>query len=731
MSDKPPSPPPRARTHLQQKEKFDRFPEQHEHPRPQGPASEDPGNRLSGRLEPRQVELQPRRIHQSQREPTATNTSDPPQDPRNLAIQERLPTASMLAEPRAPQMGPFDYQSLARTAGFGSGYGGPTLASVPQDAAFAGQIPLRNQKTARRNKAHVASACVNCKRAHLSCDVQRPCMRCVASGKEVRVPDDAVSFIANVATHRRPLASTFNTRNEDDHGFETYTAVPVNMSWKPLLQRVSNRPSQGSCLPTGSRFSGTRPAPSPLSERRVAQYPAPPSPRPYMVTPIALLNLDLRIIKTNPAFDNLFGRRDMQDFELADLIEANPLDMFQRLRSELREERDRVEPAYLAPIFAPQEHEMLQSVEDDDLERLSRPYSNRIFTCRFKALFIGPRDIQVNIRLAKSTIYFVSLTLPPYPPQSPQSQTPEHRPTPLLATPNHSLVSAHHHTPQGAAARTPTSSEYPFPTSYETRDLQASPLATVSQPSSPYSSYFSFQAMSSSLPAPSMPTPAPSHPSFTQQHQSSSSSATAPRFRPSSWSSSGSAPEQYQITGGSGGGGTLPSLRSAYEGSARPHRDPYHYSEPRYFSGSGGGGGGGGQVQMHAQPSSALPSPSFYGRSSSSTAAAAGHQHHTAGSLSHHHYQQQQQQQQQSHVHGGGAESSHGPTPPASLYRASSYFARHDAGTAATSGGMSIGSASRDVLLEPLPSNSGRVTPGGRTRDQGVQTPILTKMIQL
>jgi hypothetical protein len=31
----------------------------------------------------------------------------------------------------------------------------------------------------------VASACVNCKRAHLSCDVQRPCARCVASGKQV------------------------------------------------------------------------------------------------------------------------------------------------------------------------------------------------------------------------------------------------------------------------------------------------------------------------------------------------------------------------------------------------------------------------------------------------------------------------------------------------------------------------------------------------------------------
>lgn len=36
----------------------------------------------------------------------------------------------------------------------------------------------------RKSKAHVASACINCKRAHLSCDVQRPCTRCIASGKQ-------------------------------------------------------------------------------------------------------------------------------------------------------------------------------------------------------------------------------------------------------------------------------------------------------------------------------------------------------------------------------------------------------------------------------------------------------------------------------------------------------------------------------------------------------------------
>jgi len=43
--------------------------------------------------------------------------------------------------------------------------------------------PSTATKPARRTKAHVQSACYNCKKAHLSCDVTRPCNRCVTSGK--------------------------------------------------------------------------------------------------------------------------------------------------------------------------------------------------------------------------------------------------------------------------------------------------------------------------------------------------------------------------------------------------------------------------------------------------------------------------------------------------------------------------------------------------------------------
>ncbi|KAJ2479249.1 hypothetical protein EV174_004069 [Coemansia sp. RSA 2320] len=38
-------------------------------------------------------------------------------------------------------------------------------------------------RTGRGAKPHVRSACTNCKKAHLACDLQRPCRRCVSSGK--------------------------------------------------------------------------------------------------------------------------------------------------------------------------------------------------------------------------------------------------------------------------------------------------------------------------------------------------------------------------------------------------------------------------------------------------------------------------------------------------------------------------------------------------------------------
>ena len=52
-----------------------------------------------------------------------------------------------------------------------------------QSSPYAQSPPEDGDGLRRRVKAHVASACVNCKKAHLACDSQRPCPRCVSIGK--------------------------------------------------------------------------------------------------------------------------------------------------------------------------------------------------------------------------------------------------------------------------------------------------------------------------------------------------------------------------------------------------------------------------------------------------------------------------------------------------------------------------------------------------------------------
>jgi hypothetical protein len=69
---------------------------------------------------------------------------------------------------------------------FGYGPGGPSIISSTittlEPQLGPGDISPR---ATRKTKAHVASACVNCKKKHLRCDNARPCRRCVQSGKEV------------------------------------------------------------------------------------------------------------------------------------------------------------------------------------------------------------------------------------------------------------------------------------------------------------------------------------------------------------------------------------------------------------------------------------------------------------------------------------------------------------------------------------------------------------------
>ena len=60
------------------------------------------------------------------------------------------------------------------------------LSANSQGSPEAHQLMPGVPGVARRAKAHVPSACVNCKKKHLACETKRPCNRCMQTGKEVR-----------------------------------------------------------------------------------------------------------------------------------------------------------------------------------------------------------------------------------------------------------------------------------------------------------------------------------------------------------------------------------------------------------------------------------------------------------------------------------------------------------------------------------------------------------------
>jgi hypothetical protein len=106
--------------------------------------------------------------------------------PQRQELQPRPPTASL------PTTAPY-HELYAASPSFSMApmLGEQYRTQLPP-VTFAGPVSAptpsvpRIPRTSRRAKAHVAKACQNCKKAHLSCDEARPCARCVASGKQVR-----------------------------------------------------------------------------------------------------------------------------------------------------------------------------------------------------------------------------------------------------------------------------------------------------------------------------------------------------------------------------------------------------------------------------------------------------------------------------------------------------------------------------------------------------------------
>ncbi|KAJ6790386.1 hypothetical protein PWT90_07767 [Aphanocladium album] len=226
-------------------------------------------------------------------------------------------------------------------------------ASQLRTTAPESSTRVTSPRSHRKTKGHVASACVPCKKAHLRCDSQRPCSRCVTHGKEdtcvdvrhkkrgrPRLRDDRES---RMDAARFPHASDSGARRAS-------TIRPASMG-QPLFYN-----SPGSAAPSapGSEFTspetpGHRYLPRVFSadagfrsERQTLQP---------VEEPVVYMRTNMEVVKASSSFSEAVGITGFVGRRIMDIVVPETSETMMELCTALNMEQKRKEPTYLPPIF--------------------------------------------------------------------------------------------------------------------------------------------------------------------------------------------------------------------------------------------------------------------------------------------------------------------------------------------------------------------------------------------
>jgi len=272
-------------------------------------------------------------------------------------------------------------------------------------------------------------------------------------------------------------------------GPEPYTLQsPFTTHRAPEPPRVLGSTREGDVLNSrhqhaGGATGGPPPRVGSYSGAAASSYSTGPNAA-YQSLPVAFLNLDLVIHKSNEAFQDLVSfLGDVRGKSLGDLLEGQQQEVLHRLRSELREERDDREPTYMAPITPIGQDPMqsvLQSVSDRDVDQVCQGCADRSLFLHFRMPNGQYQSLQTQILLAKTSVYFVTVVVrtPPRPAGPPLLTQQLAPPTPSHATQTRS-----------APLAAPSREFGPYP---------ARPSSSAS--SAPTSPYFNFNTVRTSLP---------------------------------------------------------------------------------------------------------------------------------------------------------------------------------------------------------------------------------------
>jgi hypothetical protein len=252
---------------------------------------------------------------------------------------------------------------------------------------------------------------------------------------------------------------------------------PSRGTGRSAERNIAHDPPQSAPFPNGAQAGG----PAGIN---ASPYAAAPS-LAYQTLPVAFLNLDLVVQKSNQAFQDLVNfLGDIRGKHLTDFLEDRREESLQRLQNGLRDERREREPSLLAPITPgglDQLRSVMETLSDRDVDQVSQGFTDRPMYLSFRQPNGLQQSLQVHFRLAKTSQYFVTLVVrsPPRPLGPPLLTQQLAPPTPV-------------HPSQTMSAPT-TAPVRDFPP-HHTRP----PSSTSSTPSSPY---FNFSSVRTSLPA--------------------------------------------------------------------------------------------------------------------------------------------------------------------------------------------------------------------------------------
>lgn len=298
----------------------------------------------------------------------------------------------------------------------------------PEGQSFTAGAP----GVARRQKAHVPSACVNCKRKHLACETKRPCNRCLQTGKEVcsvyllvwglGINDQQASCVDVQHKKRgRPRLREEDNLREAAFGREYVHAEDYSGRNGVITVPQPGRPRSKSYRELRSQpeapFNNHDRRPKTSDPGFGAGHPVqgqPTSTAPLFLSdtiPTVFLTPDLVVAQHNHAFAQALSLPfNASGHALTELIAPSEREKIFRLQGVLRAELRDV--ARLPPIHGRYDRQApIPAIEALDIARATAGFQTRSEYWTFRLPKEQSRGFPISISLAQAGTHFIVLTL--------------------------------------------------------------------------------------------------------------------------------------------------------------------------------------------------------------------------------------------------------------------------------------------------------------------------------